>query len=273
MANLVDRHRMTSGTRRTNLNTPSVPRSRRLAIPRVGPVLGRLLAALGVVVIGLLVLVIDGHGVSWLAGLLVGGAGGAWIALLRSSPSAHANSRTRPVARTPSAASAERRTKGAVKSLEHSGWRFLHHVRGRDTTYDHVAVGPGGVILLQSIDPQGTVTMRAGEPFVERQHQPHATPEVARLRPRAIADAGAFREDVQRVAGQRLWVQPVVVFWSEFPAGCVVDGRCVYIHGSRLAEWIARRPHQLNPVQADDVFAAVAILAERGGGLPLPIAL
>ena len=70
-----------------------------------------------------------------------------------------------------------------------------------------------------------------------------------------------------------LWVQAVVVFWSDFPAGCVTDGHCVYVHGSRLAEWMARRPHQLNGVEAEDMFAKVTVLAEHGGDLPLPIAL
>ena len=231
------------------------------------------MAAVALVLTGVLVLIVDGHGLSWLAGLTVGGAGGAWIALLRSQTSADKTSQATAVARTPSAARAERRTQAAVESLEQAGWRFLHDLRGRDSTYDHVAVGPGGVILLQSIDPQGTVTVKGGEPFVERRHQPDAEPEVARLRPRALADAGAFRDDVLRVAGQRVWVQAVVVFWSEFPAGCVTDGRCVYIHGSRLAEWMVRRPHQLNGVEAEDMFATVAVLAEHGADLPLPIAL
>jgi diadenosine tetraphosphatase ApaH/serine/threonine PP2A family protein phosphatase len=264
---------MSLGTHRTRLHARSGLRFARLAVRRIRAVLGRFMAAIALVLSGLLVLVIDGHGVSWLAGLIVGGAGGAWIALLRNQTSAEKTSQTRVVARTPSAARAERRTQGAVKSLEQSGWRFLHDVRGRDSIYDHVAVGPGGVILLQSIDPQGTVTVKGGEPFVERRHDPDAEPEVARLRPRALADAGAFRDDVLRVAGQRVWVQAVVVFWSEFPAGCVTDGRCVYVHGSRLAEWMARRPHQLNDVETGDMFATVSLLTEHSGDLPLPIAL
>jgi Nuclease-related domain len=264
---------MSLGTFRTSLHARSGLRYGWLAIPRVRAALGRFMAAVALVLTGLLVLIIDGHGVSWLAGLTVGGAGGAWIALLRNQTSADKTSQATAPARTPSAARAERRTQGAVTSLEHSGWRFLHDVRGRDTTYDHVAVGPGGVILLQSIDPRGTVTVHDGEPFVERRHEPEAEPEVTRLRPRALADAGAFRDDVLRVAGQRVWVQAVVVFWSEFPAGCVTDGRCVYIHGSRLAEWIARRPHQLSGVETEDMFATVALLADHGGDLPLPFAL
>ncbi|MGH3266970.1 MAG: nuclease-related domain-containing protein, partial [Trebonia sp.] len=168
---------------------------------------------------------------------------------------------------------AERRTAEAVASLERAGWCVLHDVRGRDATYDHVAVGPGGVILMQSIDPQGTVTMRAGEPFVARPAGPGATEEVVRLRPRALTDASAFRDDVLRVAGRRLWVQAVVVLWSEFPAGVVADGRCAYVHGSRLAGWLARRPHQLSSADAEGVLAAVALTARIDSDLPLPVAV
>jgi hypothetical protein len=64
----------------------------------------------------------------------------------------------------------------------------------------------------------------------------------------------------------------VVVVWSEFPAGCVTDGRCVFIHGSRLVDWLARRPHQLDPAETDDVAEAVAVLVDCGGELPLPLA-
>ena len=78
---------------------------------------------------------------------------------------------------------------------------------------------------------------------------------------------------MERVTGRRLWVQAVVVIWSEFPAGCVTDGRCVYIHGSRLASWLARRPHQLDPAETDDVAAAVTALIDCGGELPLPLAV
>ncbi|HEY5430651.1 MAG TPA: NERD domain-containing protein [Solirubrobacteraceae bacterium] len=261
---------MSMRSQRTDVKSLARPWPGRLGGSGDGFVAGRLVAALGVVAIGLMVLVIDGHGVSWLAGLIVGGAAGAWIALLRASG---VGSDRPAVPRTAAAARAERRTAGAVNGLEQSGWRFLHDVRGRDTTYDHIAVGYGGVILLQSIDPQGTVTMRDGEPFVERRDDPAIEPVVTRLRPRAVADAGAFRIDVERMAGRRLWVQAVVVFWSEFPAGCVTDGRCVYVHGSRLAEWMARRPHQLNAAESDDVFGAVALLAEHGGDLPLPLAV
>jgi hypothetical protein len=167
----------------------------------------------------------------------------------------------------------ERQTAGAVASLEHSGWRFLHDVPGIDTTYDHIAIGPGGVIVMQSLSPTGVVTMGSGHPIVEHPAPPGEQPRLERLRPRALADAAAFRDGVQRLTGRRLWVQAVVVFWAEFPEGCVADGRSVFIHGSRLAEWMARRPHQLDPREADEVCAAVQSLAERRGASSLAVAV
>lgn len=271
MADSVDSRGMRKQRRRIDLSAARAPRYPGWLLPRGGAGAGQLTTAAAVVAIGLLVLVIDGHGLSWLAGVIAGGAGGVWFALLRGRGGAAGGDRV--VQRTAAAARAERRTEAAVKPLESSGWCFLHDVRGRDARYDHIAVGPGGVILLQSIDPQGTVTISAGEPFVERRREPDAEPEVTRLRPRVLADATAFRDDVQRTAGRRLWVQTIVVFWSEFPAGCVADGRCFYIHGSRLADWMARRPHQLTPAEAEDVFAAVTRLGETSGALPVSVAV
>jgi hypothetical protein len=218
-----------------------------------------MLAPLCVVLIGVLVLVIDGHDVSWLAGLVAGAGAGAWVTLQRARVARRFAARSAGVAR------AERRTEAAVRPLERAGWRFLHDVAGSDGRYDHIAVGGGGVILLQSLDPEGVVTMRSGTPFVERRVDPDAAPQLSRIRPRALADAAAFREDMQSVTDCRLWVQAVIVFWSEFPAGVVTDGRCVYIHGSRLRDWIARRPHQLDPADAEELFAAVQRLAEADG--------
>jgi hypothetical protein len=232
-----------------------------------------------VIAIGGLVLLFDGQELSWLAGLVAGAAVATWVAVSRGP----GTDRRRPLApvlteRCPPVAErcppvAERRTASAIAALQHSGWRSLHDVPGLDTTYDHIAVGPGGVILLQSMGPDGVVTMQSGEPVVERHSNSDASPRLERLRPRALADAATFRDGVQRLTGRRLWVQAVVVFWSEFPAGCVADGRCVFIHGPRLAEWMARRPHQLDPHDADQVYAAVEALAQPRGDASLRIAV
>ena len=223
----------------------------------------RVAAASALVVAAVLVLVLDGHGVSWLAGLLAGAGAGGWVALGRRADSVRRGSL--PAVR------AERRTEQALSTLETAGWRFVHQVRGSDGIYDHVAVGHGGLIVLQTMEPGGTVEMRGGEPIVETRMTPESEPTVRRLRPRALADAQTFREDLERVCGMRTWVQAVVVIWGEFPAGVVTDGRCVYIHGSRLAQWLGRRPHQYDARAADDVFSAVATMVRTGAELPVPV--
>lgn len=231
---------------------------------RTRSLLPELSAALGVVVIGVLVLILDGHEVSWLAGVIAGGGAGVLVALRGGAWPARR--RAHAVLR------AEHRTARALDPLTGAGWRVLHEIRGLDTTFEHIAVGHGGVIVLQSISPDGVVSLRGGELILERQPSPGAAPRLERLRPRAVTDATALRHDVDRLTGQRLWVQAVVVIWSDFPAGCVTDGRCVFIHGSRLAEWLARRPHQLDPAATDEVAKALAVLVDCNGELPLPLA-
>jgi hypothetical protein len=234
------------------------------AAPRGGAVPVAGVAALAVVLAGVLGLVFGGHGASWSAGLIAGAAAAAWATAARGRRGSRAS--------LPGAAAA-RRTELALLPLEHRGWRFLHRVSGPDGTYDHLALGPGGLILLESMCPDGPVTMNGGQPVVERPGGPDGPPRLERLRPKALADAMAVRETVQRIAGRRMWVQAVVVFWSDFPAGCVADGRCVYIHGSRLAEWISRRPTQFDEPEFDEVYAAVRVLAEHGGDAPLRVAV
>jgi Nuclease-related domain len=235
---------------------------------RARALLADLIFPAGVVAIGVLVLVLDGHELSWLAGLIAGGGAGAWVALHRGGRPAR-----RRVGGPDPELRAEQRTAAALEPLQSTGWRFLHDVRGFDTTFDHIAIGHGGVIVLQSMSPDGVVSIRDGEAILERTPSSGAPPRLERLRPRALTDASAVRHDVARLTGRRLWVQAVVVIWSDFPAGCVVDGRCVFIHGSRLAGWLARRPHQLDPGETDDVAAAVTALVQCGGELPLPLAV
>lgn len=222
----------------------------------------RVAAASALVLAAVSVLVLDGHGVSWLAGVLAGAGVGGWIALGRRADSVRRGSL--PAVR------AERRTEQALSTLEPAGWRFLHQVRGSEGIYDHVAVGHGGLLVLQTVEPGGTVVMSGGEPVVETRLTPESEPTVRRLRARALTDAQTFRGDLQRVCEMRTWVQSVVVIWGDFPAGVVTDGRCVYVHGSRLAEWLRRRPQQYDERAVEDVFAAVAAMVRTGAELPVP---
>jgi hypothetical protein len=198
----------------------------------------------------LVVLVAGGRSLSWLTGLLAGAGVGAFLVLRAVRPDA--------VASEPHV---QRLTADALERLSPDGWRCHHDVVTVDGVYDHLAVGPGGIVLLQSVSAGGPVVMHAGEPVVDAVDE-LGRRRLHRLRPQAHADAIALREAIARATGRRVWVQSVVVFWSAFEAGCVADGRCVYIHGSRLADWMRRRPYQLSEAQIDGVLEDVASLAD-----------
>jgi hypothetical protein len=61
----------------------------------------------------------------------------------------------------------------------------------------------------------------------------------------------------------RLWVQAVVVLWSDFDEGVYEDDRCVVVHGSRLHEWISDRPDAVDEKAAGEIIAAIEAIANR----------
>jgi hypothetical protein len=206
------------------------------------------LAALGV-----LVLLLDGHGVSWLAGMIAGAGTTAWLVGLRA-PS---------LALEPAAVDhGDTDTRQQLSLLEASGWSAVHDLEARYARYRHVAIGPGGVILLQSQRLEHP--WHAGDPRSQR--------ELLIQRRRALAAAGNLRREIEDATGRPGWVQAVVVVWSEFPAGCLQDGRCVFVSGPRLIDWLRRRPDQLSPERAAEIHAALERLAVTSALSVAPVA-
>ena len=206
------------------------------------------LAALGV--LGLL---IEGHGVAWLAGLVAGASTTAWLV----GP------------RTPSLAPARRTidhgdddTREQLSLLQDAGWSAVHDLDARYARYRHVAIGPGGVILVQS--------QRLEHPWGS--DDPRSQRELLILRRRALSAAANLRREIEDSTGAPGWVQAVVVVWSEFPPGCLQDGRCVFVSGPRLIDWLRRRPDQLSPQRAAEVRFVLERLAATSDLSAAPIA-
>jgi hypothetical protein len=97
------------------------------------------LAALGV-----LVLLLDGHGVSWLAGLVAGASTGVWLVGVRAPSLALAPAAPLGVDH------GDADTREQLSLLETAGWRAIHDLEASYARYRHVTIGPGGVIVLQS---------------------------------------------------------------------------------------------------------------------------
>src|SRR5207248_4840835 len=91
---------------------------------------------------GLVVLVVEGHRLSWLAGAVCGAFAAMWGAIRETPPRYIENWRE--------GANGERKTARALRPLERKGWTVCHDIQRRYGNYDHVAVGPSGVYLLET---------------------------------------------------------------------------------------------------------------------------
>ena len=158
----------------------------------------------------------------------------------------------------------EHKPENALRPLESAGWTVVHDIREkRFGSYDHVAVGPSGVYLLETKNHQGIVDIRCGVPRLRRRHDPGASTVFRQYRPRALGVAAHVKKQIQERCGHRAWVQAVVVFWSEFPEGLVEDGRCVYIHGSRLRAWLTEREAKLDGRQVEQISGVLERLLDE----------
>ncbi len=150
----------------------------------------------------------------------------------------------------------EQATAKALRALEHDGWVVLHDLDAGRGNVDHIAVGPGGVYLLDSKRLGGSVTVDGGNVTVRRLDDP----DLSYQHPGSGHLLSLARQTHQRVlASSRLntWVTPVMVVWAEFPQRFVED-RCVYVHGEELAAWLRSRPPRISPGRVRQVADAVA---------------
>ncbi len=204
---------------------------------------------------GFVVLLVDRHLLPWAGGMICGAAVTMWLMFRETPP--------RYVEQWHDGAEGERKTEKALEPLEKAGWTVVHDIQHRYGNYDHIADGPSSVYLLESKNLEGIVEIKNGIPHLGRRHDPEARCAFEQIRPRALGAAAAIKADIQRRTGQCLWVQAVVVFWSEFPEEQVEDGKCVYIHGSRLKAWLAARPQLLDSARVHEITAAILHLAEE----------
>ncbi len=115
---------------------------------------------------GIVVGILDRDLIAWLAGFVAGAFLAVWIAFRETPP--------RYVESWREGAEGERRAEKALKPLERDGWRVVHDVQNGHGNYDHVAIGPSGVYLLESKNLQGVVTVQGGVPHLAlRGHRSH----------------------------------------------------------------------------------------------------
>jgi hypothetical protein len=146
-------------------------------------------------------------------------------------------------------------TAKALRVLERAGWVVLHDLPAGRGNVDHIAVGPGGVFLLDSKRLGGSASVTDEVLKVER----FGDSDLTYTHPGPGHLLGLARETHDRVlAATRInqWVTPVMVMWGDFPQRLVED-RCVYLHGEELAAWLVAQPQRIAPNRLGQVAEAV----------------
>lgn len=187
-------------------------------------------------------------GIAWTSGLFGGAALAVFVIAWISPPGWIENWQ--------SGAWGEQATAKALAPLEKAGWIVLHDLEAGRGNVDHIAVGPGGVFLLDSkrlggsvhVDNNGVTVRRLDDPDLSYQH-----PGSAHL----LSLARRTHERVFATSRLRTWVTPVMVIWAEFPQETAELDRCTYVHGDRLADWLRSRPQAIAPSRVDQIAQAV----------------
>jgi Nuclease-related domain len=132
-------------------------------------------------------------------------------------------------------AAGEQQTAAQLARLSDT-WHVVHDVQDGRGNWDHVAIGPPGVFLIDSKWFNGEARV---EDDVLRS---------GRIRERGAKYRGQavrLKEALERETAIAPWVQAVVAVWGEFPQGVVEENRVVYLDASDLTGWLETRAPSL----------------------------
>jgi len=174
-----------------------------------------------------------------LAAWMSGAAAGAFVMglmLLRDSPPS-------VIENWQVGAWGEERTARKLGKLPRGRWDVVNDVGNGKYNFDHVLVGPAGVMCLDSKQRQYRLDVHEGARVVltERYDEEFTASGDDMIR-HAKGNARTLKLRIERQTGQRLWVQPVIVWWGEFPAGVARVNDVDIVHGDRLVEWLGQLP-------------------------------
>jgi hypothetical protein len=137
-----------------------------------------------------------------------------------------------------------------------SDWSVYHDLPDGRGNWDHVAVGPPGVFVIDSkylsapatVDENG---LRSG-----------------RLRAGGGVSRGSavrMKECIEARTGLSVWVQAVVAVWGNVPGGVAERDKVLYVPASQLVEQLVTRPTRLGDAQRAQVGAALDSHAAMSG--------
>ncbi len=129
--------------------------------------------------------------------------------------------------------------------------------------YDHILVGSAGVYFLETKNLTGIVEIRDGKAWLRRRHDPEGERRLE-LQRQVLGGSAKVFDEIERRCGQRVWVNGVVVLWSDFPQEVVEVDKITYVHGSKLRAWLSSQPDRLDPSAVASVAGVLAALKVEG---------
>ena len=205
-------------------------------------------AALVVVVVVPASVLLLGGGYRWWAGFFAGAAAGSLWALWQSPPG--------HVENWADGAVGERRTARVLRGLPAS-WQTVHDRSLGRGNLDHLVIGPGGVFLLDTKRWRGAAAVVDGQVQLRRPETPDLVEVYAGVPAAMRGSAAAVSDRLRGLGGHRPWVQPVVVFWGDFPQEQVKADGVAYVAGDHLTGWLLAQRERLDQTQVAAVAAAI----------------
>jgi Nuclease-related domain len=161
----------------------------------------------------------------------------------------------------------ERKTGKELRRLPSSEWRVWHDLQWEDkSNIDHVVVGAAGVLLLDTKDCFGRISVdRAGLHF-QWLEDPDMVSEYRGIFAKEGSASAALKQLIQNRAGVTLWVQAVVVLWGDFDQGPIEVDRVTFVRGSELVEWMRSSQPPRRAFDADKITGFLDQASREGLG-------
>jgi hypothetical protein len=149
-------------------------------------------------------------------------------------------------------AAGEKWTAEALEKLP-ATWQVFHDLPEARGNWDHIAVGPSGIFLIDSknlsepalVDDSG---LRAG-----------------RLRYGGSSSRGAavrLKEAIAHETGRTFWVQSVLAVWGTLEGGMSERDRVLYVPGQEIVAALQARPRRMSESDVAEVARAIETIRD-----------
>ena len=126
-------------------------------------------------------------------------------------------------------------------------WHVVHDIENAYGNWDHVAIGPTGVFMIDTKRLRGRVTVKEDGLASGR----------TRYSGSSFRGSSVRLRDALQGHVQVPWIQAVVAIWGNFSETPREEGHVAYVGGPQLVEWLCSRPGRLSSERGELLAHAV----------------